>query len=436
MKCKKRIGVSIILALCMVFTLIPGSVFAQDNNIITFSEFIEDLEADGKFDGGGATVKWEPDENVNVIHRIQNNNAQYQILSGKDVDLEISNARFEYVPADIPNHSDGWSGINKDYTKDEIRNAEFQFLNSGNVSVTNCTFEKIIVSPYGPGDDKDINADRNTAITGCSFSNVYNAYALKDIYTGNAVIEDNIFSNCSGAIYFEGSVSRSNLEITGNTFDTIDKYAAAGKENTRGIIQFSSRCAVDENTEFTFADNTITGNLIKDEVIGDSNAVMPVIRQFSNLGKIIVNGWIPGEAFSIKLDAEEDDLTLPDMPSGIVNDVQYDFMGWADTSAYAGAEDITNETQFLNAGDAGKAGQFYYAVWKATPKQTAETTEPSVPGATNGNNDNGQGHDAGKAVQTGDTFNMIPWIALMCAAGIGALSLILFSRKKGNKADH
>ena len=93
MKCKKRIGVSIILALCMVFTLIPGSVFAQDNNIITFSEFIEDLEADGKFDGGGATVKWEPDENVNVIHRIQNNNAQYQILSGKDVDLEICTGR-------------------------------------------------------------------------------------------------------------------------------------------------------------------------------------------------------------------------------------------------------------------------------------------------------------------------------------------------------
>ena len=131
-------------------------------------------------------------------------------------------------------------GRTRNWTKDQIRNAEFQFLNKGNVTLKNCTFEKVIASPFGDQQNRPGDANRSLTVTDCTFSNVYNAYALKDIYPANAVIKDNHFENCSGAIYFEGTIPRGTIAISENQFGNIDQYAAAGKENTRGIIQLSA----------------------------------------------------------------------------------------------------------------------------------------------------------------------------------------------------
>lgn len=430
MKRKRRAAAALILALCMVFTLLPGAVFADSGNTMTFGEFVQELEeGNGTFDGEGVTVKWEPDESVDIIHRVQEPNAQYQLLSGMDVDVKISNTNFEYVPADIPNHSDGWNGLNKDWTKYQIRNAEFQFLNTGDVTVENCNFDKIIVSPYGPGDKVDMNTGRSTSISGCSFSNVYNAYALKDIYTDSATISNNRFDNCSGAIYFEGSVPRKSIKITGNTFNKIDVYAASGKENTRGIIQFSLACVLNNDTVLEISGSTITGNTVKDASVTDSDTGMPVIRQISDMGVVSVSGWTPGEAFSVKHDA--DTLGLPSMPSGTVNNVQYDFAGWAKSEDYKGSTDLTNEDSFVQPGEKGVLG-FYYAVWKATPQQgTEDPTTPAEPGTTGNDPAGGQGTD--KNVKTDDPFGMAPWIVLMCAAGAAGISLILYSGKKKSR---
>ena len=299
---------------------------------------------------GGVTVKWEPDEKVEVIHRIQNNNAQYQIF-GTLTDVTISNVNFEYVPADIPHHSDGWSGLDNDYTADQIRNAEFQFLNAGSVTITNCTFEKIIVSPYGQANNTP--TDCTFTFTGCTISNVYNAYALKDIYPATATISNNTFKNCSGAIYFEGTLPRKALTISGNTFDTIDQYAAEGKVNTRGVIQFSSACVFDANSSVTFSGSAITGNTVADG--------LPVIRQLSNLGDVMLNGWTPGEALSVLVDGNKS-LTLPGVPSGN----GYTFLGWAAAADYGGPTDTTNKANFLAAGAQGTPGTTYYAVWEQT----------------------------------------------------------------------
>ena len=139
---KKR-TFAILLSFCLLIGLLPAAALAAENTM-TFGAFLEAVADDnGTFDGKGVTVQWKPNESLDPIQRIQNSNAQYQIF-GKLEDLAISNVHFEYVPADIPGHSDGWSGINQDYTKEQVRNAEFQLLNSGNVTITNCTFEKII----------------------------------------------------------------------------------------------------------------------------------------------------------------------------------------------------------------------------------------------------------------------------------------------------
>ena len=303
-------------------------------------------------------VRWKPDEAEREIDRIQSNNAQYQIFSELD-DITLSNIKFEYIPADIYGHSDAWAGSGS-WTKEKIRNAEFQFLNKGDVTLKNCTFEKVIASPFGDQQNRPGDAKRSLTVTNCTFSNVYNAYALKDIYPANARIEDNRFVNCSGAIYFEGEISRGTINVSENQFDNIDQYAESGKENTRGIIQLSADFTTGASTEIILKDNTITGNLVKDK---DVDKELPVLRQIADLDGMEIGGWTPGEAFSIKADGA---YTLPSMPDGTDGKINYRFAGWAATNVYLGATDITNESRFLAAGDRVTKNGMYYAVWEPT----------------------------------------------------------------------
>lgn len=355
---KKRIF-AILLSLCMLMGLLSGISLAAEPTM-TFGEFLRAVaDGDGTFDGKGVTVRWVPDEKANIIDRVQLPNAQYQIFENLE-DLSISNVHFEYVPANIPNHSDGWGSKNVTYTADEVQNAEFQFLNSGSVTITNCTFDKIIVSPFGQQDNRENDANRIFTVTNCAFSNVYNAYALKDIYPASAFITGCSFENCSGAIYFEGGIARKEISIVNNTFSHIDEYAAKGKENTRGVIQFSASGSLTSDTVLTVSGNTITGNLVKDEDIATN---LMVVRQICNLGDVTLSGWTPGEACSVKIDGASQ-LTLPNMPSGTVFGATYTFKGWAAADDYLGATDLTNADEFLSAGELGDIGAYYYAVWE------------------------------------------------------------------------
>lgn len=384
---------SLLLALCLVVGMLPLAALAADGdtalpeaNTMTLKEFIDKLkvlnnetEEGGEisFDGEGVTVKWEPNEKPQdpesvTIDRVQKPNAQYQLLKEVEKSLKIRNVHFEYKPADIPNHTDVWGSTNKDWLATEIQNAEFQFNNTGNVTIENCTFEKVIVSPYGPGNAVDTNKQRSFTVQGCTFSNVYDAYALKDIYPATATITGNTFNDCSGAIYFEGSVPRQVVTITDNTFNGIDQYAAPGKKNTRSIIQFSASCVLDKDTTLTISKNTIEDtieeNLVND---GKNNGQLSVIRQICNMGEVTIKGWTPGEPFCVKIEENlTQTLTLPSMPSGQVDGITYSFVGWAKSTDYRGPTDLTNRGNFLNANaqaeGASGSGTKYYAVWDAT----------------------------------------------------------------------
>ena len=359
-KLRKKKLLSLFLTVIITVALLPVSTVSAAENTMTFRDFVKAVEeGNGTFNGNGVVVKWVPDEKVDIIHRVQQPNAQYQMFGDLE-NINISNVKFEYVPADIPNHSDGWSGLNKDWTADQIRNAEFQFLNSGNVTLTNCTFEKIIVSPYGQQNSRPNDANRTVSITGCAFNNVYDAYAVKDIYPATVTISGNTFDNCSGAIYFEGNITRKEIAITGNTFNNIDQYASFLKTNYRGVIQFSAACVLSDATKLTISQNEITGNYVKD---GNHKTNLPVIRQICNMGAVTIDGWTPGEAFSVKIDSGKN-VTLPDMPSGTVNGVTYTFKGWAPSAKYTDVTDISNADSFLSANSVASGG-FYYAVWEA-----------------------------------------------------------------------
>lgn len=348
----------IMITIVAMFPILSADASGSE---MTFNTFLQKVVAGkGNFDGEGVLVRWEPDEAERKIDRIQNNNAQYQIFSELG-DITLSNIKFEYIPADIFEHTDAWAGPGN-WTKEKIRNAEFQFLNKGNVTLKNCTFEKVIASPFGDQENRPGDAKRSLTVTDCTFSNVYNAYALKDIYPANARIENNRFVNCSGAIYFEGEISRGTINVSENQFDNIDQYAESGKENTRGIIQLSAGFTTGDSTQIILKDNTITGNLVTDKGVKGG---LPVLRQIADLGGMEIGGWTPGEAFSIKAEAKGA-YALPSMPDGTDGKINYRFAGWAATNVYQGATDITNESRFLDAGDQVTPNEMYYAVWEAT----------------------------------------------------------------------
>ena len=227
MKTKKRL-LSFLLTAVMCIGFISGvTVSAADGDdgtangtTMDFAKFVETVtDGNGTYDGKGVTVKWSPssactddreghectvDNKVpdgNNAQRIQKPNAQYQIFS-RLTDVNISNVNFEFVPVAFTLCMNStWGGS---VTAEEIRNAEFQMQNTGNVTFTNCNFDKVIISPYGTGSG-EYNADRTLIVTGCEFNNVYDAYAIKDIYPASASITGNSFDNCSGGIYFEGN---------------------------------------------------------------------------------------------------------------------------------------------------------------------------------------------------------------------------------------
>lgn len=413
------------LIMITIVAMLPILSADASGSEMTFEAFLQKVVAEGgKYDGGGVLVRWQPDETKRKIDRIQSNNAQYQIFSELD-DITLSNIKFEYIPADIFEHTDAWAGPGN-WTKDQIRNAEFQFLNKGNVILKNCTFEKVIASPFGDQQNRSGDANRSLTVTDCTFSNVYNAYALKDIYPANARIEDNRFVNCSGAIYFEGTISRGMIDVSENQFDNIDRYAASGKENTRGIIQLSAGFTTGASTQIILKDNTITGNLVKDK---DVDGGLPVLRQIAGLDGMEIGGWTPGEAFSIKAEGA---YTLPSMPDGTDGKINYRFAGWAATDDYLGATDITNESRFLDEGDQVTQNGMYYAVWEAIePTPTPTTSAAPTPIPTASPAPTLSPTVAPAPPKTGDGSALGTWIGLLLlgAGGVAGLALHMKKRK-------
>lgn len=67
-----------------------------------------------------------------------------------------------------------------------------------------------------------------------------------------------MFTNCGGGIYFEGSTTRTAIDITGNTFSNVDTFAPEDKKFTRGLVQFSAKGDY-ANAAVKISGNTSTG---------------------------------------------------------------------------------------------------------------------------------------------------------------------------------
>lgn len=162
--------------------------------------------------------------------------AQYQLFAELG-DVNISNVEIEFIPTAIT-VQDAWNPAGATTTKDNV-NGEVQFMNSGKVTLTNCVFNTVSVSP--------INAPQ-LAVSGCEF-NELKAYAIKDVKAGVVNISNNEFNNCNGGFWFNAAPSTVVAKM--NTLSV----------GRRGAIQFSATGDY-TNSIIDIADNVVVGALL------------------------------------------------------------------------------------------------------------------------------------------------------------------------------
>lgn len=215
----------------------------------SFNELVEKvITGKGTYEGNGETYMIIPASgdarntaDVAVPNRLQKYSnpevyyAQYQRFADL-ADINISNVTITFAPAAIT-VQDAWNTAGATTTSENI-NGEIQFMNTGNVTLTNCVFNTVSVSP--------INALELT-VTGCEFNDLM-AYAIKDVHA-ETVINKNEFNNCNGGFWFSNAPA-----------------AITAKENTfsvgrRGAIQFSKDGDY-SNTSIEISGNKVEGALL------------------------------------------------------------------------------------------------------------------------------------------------------------------------------
>ena len=263
------------LALLMVAVLLPVTAMAAEGSI-DLDTFIKALE-EGNYTIDGAeyseksavvngklVVKWRPvsgcfDElhmlgddcpkqkaTGNTPKRLNSGLLQFQLFDGKSNAVTVKNVRFVYEPADVKIciNSD-WRGT---FKADAAPAGQLFFLTTGDVSFENCEFDRVVLSTF--------NTTGSSSVSGCTFANVYNSYAIKDIRGKNVSVTNTSIVNCGGGIMISSKDAVGNVNVTGNTFNRVDveNTAAQEKVGTRALIQIASSGDYN-NANFNFNNN-------------------------------------------------------------------------------------------------------------------------------------------------------------------------------------
>ena len=230
------------------YSVVEGDDAWTVESYFTFGAFVDSVvAAKGNFDGKGIEVRIKPasgqTDNTNsclVPNRLQKYSnpevyyAQYQRFA-ELTNISITNVNFVFIPEAIT-VKDAWNTAGATTTTAENVNGEIQFMNQGSVTLANCTFDKVAVSP--------INA---SAVTVCNSTfNGLQAYAIKDITADEVNVEENTFADCNGAFWLADAPAK--LVVTGNTFMGVGR---------RGAMQFSA------NGDYTNTNMTVTGNNVE-----------------------------------------------------------------------------------------------------------------------------------------------------------------------------
>ena len=260
--------------------VVDGKTVFEPANFIDLDLFIKWLANNGyNVDGanyisninavvdGKLTVKWSPVSGCydtraghictvngviatgNTPKRVNSGLTQFQLFEGSNVAVTIKNVKFVYEPAAFTVcENSGWKGS---FTAEQAPAGQLYFMTTGDVTVDSCDFEKVVFTTF--------NTTGTSIVNGCTFKDVYNSYAIKDIRGGNVSVTGTTIENCGGGIMVSSTGAVSNVTITGNTFKKVDvaETAASDKVGTRAILQIASSGDY-KSTAFVFSGNTAT----------------------------------------------------------------------------------------------------------------------------------------------------------------------------------
>ena len=274
---------------------------------VDFAAFVKALtDAGYTFDGskharaqnGKLTVKWSPVSGcydkrgeghdctvgnviatANTPKRVNSGLTQFQLFEGESHAVNVKNVAFVYEPAAFTVcENSGWKGS---FTADDAPAGQIFLMNTGDVTFEGCSFDKVVLTSF--------NCTGTSTVKDCSFKNVYNSYAVKDIRGATISVTGCKFENCGAAVMVSSTVKVEEVTISGNTFTNVDVAGTtpADKVGTRGLVQIASLGNYAE-TAFDFSGNTATD-------------CGPVLRQLNstvsfdpddktNLGKLVSDG--------------------------------------------------------------------------------------------------------------------------------------------------
>lgn len=244
---------------------------------VDFAAFVDALKAaNNTFDGskhalaqgGKLTVKWSPVSGcydtreghectvgnvaatANTPKRVNSGLTQFQLFEGESHAVNVKNVAFVYEPAAFTVcENSGWKGT---FTAEQAPAGQIFLMNTGNVTFEGCSFDKVVLTSF--------NCTGTSTVKDCSFKNVYNSYAVKDIRGATISVTGCTFENCGAAVMVSSTVKVEEVTISGNTFKNVDVAGTApeSKVGTRGLVQIASSGDYSD-TAFDFSGNTATG---------------------------------------------------------------------------------------------------------------------------------------------------------------------------------
>lgn len=273
---------------------------------VDFAAFVKALtDAGYTFDGstharaqnGKLTVKWSPVSGcydtraghectvgnvaatANTPKRVNSGLTQFQLFEGSSHAVNVKNVAFVYEPAAFTVcENSGWKGT---FTAEKAPAGQIYLMNTGDVTFEGCSFDKVVLTSF--------NCTGTSTVKNCSFKNVYNSYAVKDIRGKKVAVTGCTFEDCGAAVMVSSTVKVEEVTISGNTFKNVDVKGTTpdNKVGTRGLVQIASSGDY-AGTAFDFSGN-------KAEACG------PVLRQLNetvsfdaddktNLGKLVSDG--------------------------------------------------------------------------------------------------------------------------------------------------
>lgn len=223
---------------------------------------------------GKLIVKWSPEDGSyytnggthtcpavnttatgNTPQRVNNGLTQFHILKDGTANVSVSNVKFVYVPAEFTfctNAVNSEGQYHGTISAEAAPAGQLYFMTTGDVTFQNCDFEKTVLTTF--------NTTGKTVVSGCSFKDVYNNYAIKDIRGENVTVTGTTIKNCSGGIMISSTSVVEAVDISNNVFTNVDAAGTApdDKVGTRAIIQIANSGTYTDTT-FDLSSNSATG---------------------------------------------------------------------------------------------------------------------------------------------------------------------------------